>query len=127
DCNQSGATCETCDCNVQSHSYSFQIKGEATFDFTATCFDSFKVTEALPGSKLCFFWRHSFLDVGARPHLHVEAQFCLDLVGDFIGILPGVNEIYCGFDSGHWFSLQFSSPAAPSWSRSRVAPNSALR
>jgi hypothetical protein len=24
--------------------------------------------------------RHSFFDVGARPHLHVEAQFRLDLI-----------------------------------------------
>src|SRR5215510_9239787 len=97
DCNQSGATCETGDCNVQSHFCSFQIKGEAPFNFTATCLDSVEVAEALPGSARCFVWRHSFFDVGARPHLHVEAQFRLDLVSDFVGMLPGVNEIYCGF------------------------------
>src|ERR1043166_2407361 len=127
DGNQSNATGETGDGNVESHSYGFQIEGEAPLDFTATCPDSFEVAEALPGCELCFVWRHSFLDVGARPHLHVEAQFRLDLVRDFIGMLPGVNEIYCVFDSGHRFSRPFSSPAEPSWSHSRVAPNSALR
>src|ERR1041384_3074789 len=95
DGNQSRATSQTGDGNVQSHFYEFQIKGKAPLDFTATCLDSVEVAEALPGSKLSFVWRHSFLDVGARPHLHVEAQFCLDLVHDFIGMLPGMNEIYC--------------------------------
>src|SRR5262250_3938189 len=105
----------------------FKIEGEVSLDFTATSFDSVEVAEALPGSELCFVWRHSFLDVGVRPHLHVEAQFRLDLVRDFIGMLPGVNEIYCVFDSGHCFSRPFSSPGEPSWSRLRVAPNSVLR
>src|SRR5215510_16377393 len=127
DGNQSHATGETGDCNVQSHFYGFQIEGKAPLDFTATYLYLVEVAEALPGSELCFVWRHSFLDVGARPHLHVEAQFRLDLVRDFIGMLPGVNEIYCVFDSGHCFSSPFSSPGELSWSRSRVAPNSALR
>src|SRR5215813_2361914 len=115
DGNQSGATGETCDGNVEAHSYRFQIKGEVPLDFTATCLDSVEVAEALRGSQLCFVWRHSFLDVGVRPHLHVEAQFRFDLVRYFIGMLPGVNEIYCVFDSGHWFSRPFSSPAELSW------------
>jgi hypothetical protein len=61
-----------------------------------------------------FVLRHSCLNAGARPHLHVEAQLCLDLVRDFIGMLPGVNEIYCGFDSGHSFSGPLSSHGEPS-------------
>src|SRR6185503_216774 len=127
DGNQSHTTGETGDGNVQSHFYGFHIEGKVPLDFTATCLDSVEVAEALAGRKLCFIWRHSFLDVGVRPHLQVKAQFCLDLVRDFIGALPGVNEIYCGFDSGHWFSRPFSSHAEPSWSRSRVVPNSALQ
>src|ERR1044071_3866712 len=105
DGNQSDATGETGDCNVQAHSYGFENEGKVPLDFTATCLDSVEVAEAFPGSELCFVWRHSFFDVGARPHLHVEAQFRLDLVGDFLRMLPGVNEIYCVFDSGHCFSV----------------------
>ncbi len=101
--NQSEAAGQTGDGNVQSHSHRFQIKGETPLDFTATHLDAVKVAEALPGCKLRFGLRHSFLDVGARPHLYVEAQFRLDLVRDFIGMSPGVNEIYGGFDSGHCF------------------------
>src|SRR6185369_15190940 len=118
DSNQSNATGETGNGNVHCHSYGFQIEGKAPLDLTATYFDSIEVAEALPGRKLCFVWRHSFLDVGARPHLHVETQFCLDLIRDFIGTLPGVNEVYRWFDSGHWFSRSLlSSHAGPSWSR----------
>src|SRR5262245_37213754 len=105
----------------------FQIEGEVSLDFTATCFDSVEVAEALPGRKVRFVLRHSLLDVGVRPHLHVEAQFRLDLVRDFIGMLPGMNEIYCGFCSGHWLFPPLSSHAEPSWLHLRVAPNSALR
>src|SRR5262245_21689903 len=127
DGNQSHASGYTGDGNVQCHSYGFQIEGEVPLDFTATHLDLVEVAEALPGSKLCFIRRHSYLDVGARSHLHMEAQFSLDLVRDFIGMLPGVNEIYCVFDSGHWFSHPFSSPSEPSWSHLRVAPTPAPR
>src|SRR6185437_11887187 len=94
DGNQSDATGETGDGNVESHSHGFQIEREVPLDFTATFLNLIEVAEALRGSELCFVWRHSFLDVGARSHLHVEAQFRLDLVRDFSGMLPGVNEIY---------------------------------
>ena len=110
DRNQSDATGETGDGNVESHSYRFQIEGEVPLDFTATRLDSIEVAEALPGSELCFVWLHSLVDVGARPHLHVEAQFSLDLVRDFIGMLPGMNEIYCGFDSGHCLLVRSVRP-----------------
>jgi hypothetical protein len=61
--------------------------------------------EALPGRKPGFVWRHSLLNVGLCPHLQVEAQFRVNILRDFIGMLPDVNEIYCGFDSGHWFCV----------------------
>ena len=93
DGNQSDTTRGTGDGNVESHSYGFQITGKAPLDFTATQLDSVEVAEALFGCKLCFVGRHSFLNVGLRPHLHVEVQFRFDLVRDFIGMLPGMNEI----------------------------------
>jgi hypothetical protein len=102
--NQSEATGKTGDSNVQSHFYRLYIEREPPPNFAAIYLDSVEVAEALPGGTLCFVRRHSFLNVGARPHLNVEAQFRLDLVGDFIGMLPGVNEIGSGFDPGHSFA-----------------------
>src|ERR1041385_5229241 len=110
DSDQSDAAGETGDSDIDSHSYVFRIKGEVPLDFTATCLDLVEVAEAFLGSELCFVWLHSFLDVGVRSHLHVEAQFRLDLVRDFIGMLPGVKEIYGVFDSRHWFHVRSVRP-----------------
>lgn len=110
DGNQSKAAGETRDRDVKPHSDRLRIKGEAPLDFTATLLDSIEVAEALPRRKVRLVLSHSLFDVGGGPHLHVKAQFRLDLVRDFIGMLPGVNEIYCGFESGHWFSVRSVRP-----------------
>jgi hypothetical protein len=94
---------ETGDGNVKSHSKSFQIKGEAPLDFTTTHLDSVEVAKALLGRKLRLVSRHSFLNVGLHAHLHVEAQFFLDLGRDFVRVLPGVKKPHCGIDWGDCF------------------------
>ncbi len=96
--NQSEATGETGDGNVQSHSHRSQIKGEAPADFTTTGFDSIEVSEALGGRKAGGVRLHTAFDVSARPHFNMEAQFRLNLARDLSGMTPGVKKSDYGFD-----------------------------
>src|ERR1043165_6310120 len=93
DRNERENTREIGDANVDCHSYRLHIKGETSLNFTTTGFDSFEITEALCGRKLCFVRRHALPDVCARSLLQVEAQLCLDVVRDFIGMPPGMNKV----------------------------------
>jgi len=76
----------------------------APADFTTLGFDSVKVSEALPGCKLRLVWPHSALDVSARSHFNMEAQFRLDFTRDLIRMSPGVKKSDCGFNPRHIFT-----------------------
>src|SRR2546429_6328348 len=52
-----------------------------------------EISEALQGGALRFVRGQSILDVGARSHGNMEAQFCLNFTGDLIVMQTGANEI----------------------------------
>src|SRR5687767_11310491 len=117
---------ESCNKDVHSHLQNPGIEGKASADFATLGFDSLEVSEALPGCKSRLVWAHSALDVGARTHFNMEAQFRLNFARDPIRMSPGVKKSNCGFDPGHSYNL-LSSRVVPSWSRQPGAPNSAPR
>src|SRR5437588_6289541 len=95
---QRGGAGECRNRDVQSHSQKTGIEWKTAPDFTTPGFHVVEISEALQGGALRFVWCHAALDVGARSHFNMEAQFSLNFTGDLIVMQTGANGINCGSD-----------------------------